>query len=177
MISVVIPIKIDTEQGLDWLKEAIQSVLIQEVEKEIIVINDHSEISFDSLRMEYKTEILWVENEGFGLADARNTGVRMSKGDMFFPLDADDRLAEKALITALNRFDGKGFLYGSTMMFDDHGQYLYKSKPYDFNLLLKQVYWVKLNNLSSMNYNVSSTRLLCSRCTWRGKCKGRTDAR
>lgn len=141
MISVIVPAKVTTEQGLVWLREALQSVADQpaSVEREIVLVNDHSTVDVGSLAKEFGALVIVLEKTG--LANARNAGVARSEGEFFFGLDADDRLAENALKIVLDKYPGDGFLYGSTMLFRDNDRYLYKGRPYDFMELMQHVYW------------------------------------
>lgn len=141
MISVIMPAKILDEQGLAWFQEALQSVEDQpkSVEREVILINDHSTMDVAALAKQFSARYIVLEKTG--LAAARNAGVSQSKGEFFFGLDADDRLAENALKIVLDKYPGDGFLFGSTMLFNADSQLLYKARSYNFEELMKHVYW------------------------------------
>lgn len=80
-----------------------------------------------------------------GLSIARNAGIAASETEFFFPFDCNDWLEPKALEVLLKRYPGKGFVYGSTMLFrNERGsgdQHFYEAKPYDFKEVMKAVYW------------------------------------
>lgn len=124
---------------MDWLNEALESVLNQTVLCKCIIIENGSEFLPN---MPGKVSITHSDK---GLAKARNAGVKASNMEFFFPLDANDWLPEKAIETALKKMPAKGFLYGSTMLFSkkrgDGDQHLYTAKPYDFREIMKMVYF------------------------------------
>jgi hypothetical protein len=76
-----------------------------------------------------------------GLAAARNEAMKHVHTDYFFPLDADDYLMPDALKIAMANYPGTGFLYGSTLLFNDKQRTVYKARPYDICKLLEAVYW------------------------------------
>lgn len=87
LISVIIPFY----SGVDWLQEAVESVMAQTYKnKEIIVINDGSKESLLTFFQQYENDIVYVEQTNAGAAAARNTGIEMSKGQYVAFLDSDD---------------------------------------------------------------------------------------
>jgi glycosyltransferase involved in cell wall biosynthesis len=142
-LTVIIPAKIRTPQELDWLSLAIQSVYKQKGVKPLILVgNDHSDID-PSLKAVELTNLRWLNlPDGLtGLAANRNYLMSQVTTKYFFPLDADDLLPPEALKTALEAYTGDGFLYGSTILFDETSQTLFAAQPFDFAKLLTQVYW------------------------------------
>lgn len=86
-ISVIIPCY---KQG-HFLAEAIDSVLAQERDDvEAIVINDGSPDDTESVARSYGDRIVYIYQENKGLAGARNTGIRASRGKYIAFLDSDD---------------------------------------------------------------------------------------
>src|SRR5437879_507126 len=92
VVSVIIPC---FNQGAT-LDEAVASVLNQTfTDFEIVIVNDGSTDPFTSeLLANYhrpRTRVITTANGG--LAAARNTAIRNSRGKYILPLDADDRIA------------------------------------------------------------------------------------
>ena len=102
MISVVIPVY----NGEKTVGRAIESVLIQNAEKEILVIDDCSSDNTAKVLKPYveKQQICYVRNEQhLGVAETRNRGVAMAKGEYVAFLDADDFWLEGKLEAQLKR--------------------------------------------------------------------------
>lgn len=86
-ISVVIPFY----ERVDWLIEAIESVLIQTYRNyEIIVINDGSSENMASFVELYGDKINYIYKENGGPGAARNKGIELAKGEYIAFLDSDD---------------------------------------------------------------------------------------
>lgn len=99
-VSVIIPC---FNQGAT-LNEAVDSVLDQTFGNfEIVIVNDGSTDPFtNELLGNYhrpKTRVITTGNQG--LAEARNTAIRSSRGIYILPLDADDRIHRKYLAHAV----------------------------------------------------------------------------
>lgn len=96
MISVVMP----AYNCARYIQEAIDSVLIQNVEYELLVINDCSKDDLDYVMEQYVNEprIRYIKNEkNLGAAESRNRGVRLAQGEYIAFLDADDIWVEGKL--------------------------------------------------------------------------------
>jgi glycosyltransferase involved in cell wall biosynthesis len=95
----------------DWLLEAIDSVLRQSVTPdELIVIVDHNTMLYKRL-MGQVDQVLVFENSGRrGLSGARNTGVKVSTGDIVAFLDDDARADPQWLDRQLRLYDDAGVL-------------------------------------------------------------------
>lgn len=88
-VSVIIP-AYNCEKTL---KAAVDSALIQEADIEVIVIDDCSTEPLDAAFSEYKKnpKVRLIRNStNLGVAQTRNKGVRLAKGDYVAFLDADD---------------------------------------------------------------------------------------
>ncbi len=86
-VSVIIPFY----SRLDWLFEAIESVLGQTYTNiEIIVVNDGSEEDLSSFLQRYGNRIIYIEQPNSGPATARNTGIRRATGEYIAFQDSDD---------------------------------------------------------------------------------------
>lgn len=86
-VSVIIPFY----TNINWLREAINSVLQQSYKNfEIIVINDGSKEDMTCFLEEYNKKIIYVEEENKGAAAARNKGIDIATGKYIAFLDSDD---------------------------------------------------------------------------------------
>ena len=140
-ISIVIPAKIRNAQEAEWLKVALASI---PADTRTIVVNDHSIVPWADVRkvVSFGTaKVKHMPEDKHGLAAARNFAMKFVDTEFFFPLDADDYLAENALQIALDAYPGDGFLYGSTVLFNDKQRTTYQARPYDICKLLEAVYW------------------------------------
>ena len=86
-VSVIIPI----HSHIDWLYEAIESVLAQSYPiHEIILVNDGSKENMTEFIAKYGDKIQYVYQENAGPAAARNNGIRHATGDYIAFEDSDD---------------------------------------------------------------------------------------
>jgi glycosyltransferase involved in cell wall biosynthesis len=100
-VSVIIPCY---NQG-HLLGEAIESVLAQTYPHvEVIVVDDGSLDNTQEIAARYPG-VRGVRQSNRGSAEARNTGLRLSRGGFVVFLDADDRLLPEALETGLEQFE------------------------------------------------------------------------
>lgn len=141
-ITVIIPAKIRVPQEAEWLKVALKSV---PAGIPIVLVNDHSLVPWADVeavcKFKKSIKVKHLLEERKGLAAARNFAMEDVKTKYFFPLDADDYLAPGALQTALDAYPGDGFLYGSTILFDDEQRTTYQAQEYDYAKLMEAVYW------------------------------------
>lgn len=87
-VSVIIPFY----TGVEWLKEAVDSVLSQTFgDYEIIVVNDGSPEDDSDFLAQYADKIKYVRKENGGPSTARNAGIEMAAGKYIAFLDSDDR--------------------------------------------------------------------------------------
>lgn len=86
-VSVIIPFY----SNIEWLEEAVESVLEQTFKDyEIIIVNDGSPED-DSIFIEkYKDKIQYYKTINKGPAHARNYGIDVAKGEYLAFLDSDD---------------------------------------------------------------------------------------
>lgn len=77
------------------LSECIDSILALSLspnEREIIVVDDGSDVSLMDDLMTYGDNIIYVRQKHAGLSSARNTGIQMAKGKYLQFIDGDDEL-------------------------------------------------------------------------------------
>lgn len=89
LVSVIMP----AYRCADTIKQAIDSVLIQEVPLELLVINDCSPDDLDRVMESYREEerVRYLKNEkNLGASGTRNRGVQMARGTYTAFLDSDD---------------------------------------------------------------------------------------
>jgi len=88
LVSVVIPFY----DHLDWMIEAVNSVLNQTYKNiEVIVINDGSTENMEDFITTFSNKIIYIHKDNGGPATARNLGIEMAKGDYIAFLDSDDK--------------------------------------------------------------------------------------
>lgn len=104
MVSVIIP----TYNRAEMLKEAIISVLNQSYQNfEIIIIDDGSKDNTKDIVKSFKDKRLkyiWQKNSGRP-ASARNSGLKVAKGEYIALLDSDDIWLNHKLETQIKTFD------------------------------------------------------------------------
>jgi glycosyltransferase involved in cell wall biosynthesis len=89
LVSVIVP----AYRVAQFIAATLDSILAQTFQDfEIIVVNDGSPDSEDLEKVlePYQNRITYLRQENQGLAGARNTGVRASRGIYIAPLDSDD---------------------------------------------------------------------------------------
>lgn len=86
LISVIIPVY----NGERFLAEALDSVLGQENELEVLVLNDGSTDSTEQVAKSYGDRIRYLTHPNKGYVATRNRGIQESRGDLIAFLDADD---------------------------------------------------------------------------------------
>lgn len=86
-VSVIIPFY----KGINWLVQAIESVLAQTYPvSEIILINDGSPTSLEPVLQQFGEAVRYLDQENRGPAAARNAGIDCAQGEYIAFLDADD---------------------------------------------------------------------------------------
>lgn len=113
LVSVIIP----AYNCTSYIGLALDSALVQDVPMEIIVINDCSKDDLDSFMVRYAhyPQIRYLKNEkNMGVAETRNRGVRLARGEYIAFLDADDYWEKDKLKKQLKRIQEKGTVLCST---------------------------------------------------------------
>ncbi len=88
LVSAIIP----TYNYGKYVSEAIDSILEQSYKSiEIIVIDDGSVDNTAEVLKSYSDKIHYFHQENSGLSAARNTGIKLAKGEFIAFLDADDK--------------------------------------------------------------------------------------
>lgn len=136
LVSIVIPCY---NLG-QYLKDAIDSALNQTYKnRELIVIDDGSTDDktiklIDEYRIKYQ-DVVFIRQKNMGLSEARNTGVKNSKGDYVVCLDADDKLFKTYIeeLIAIFKKDSKKELGFVTTWLQEFGLSQNIWKPSDYN--------------------------------------------
>ena len=133
MVSIIIPVY----NAENYILDALRSALVQEVDKEIIVIDDCStdkslETVLSYVREHHnilmdKTRIIVRKNSrNMGVAATRNLGVGIAEGDYVAYLDADDMWTSDKLKKQLDFIEYKNsdICTTSREMIDENGESL-----------------------------------------------------
>lgn len=138
LVSVVIP----TYNRANYLKLAIQSVIATNYPSlQIIVVDDGSTDHTRETVLDLNAPVDYVYQHNAGLAEARNQGLRRSKGKYVCFLDSDDCVYQDKFdiqIDVLERETSIGALYSRWDYIDFNGNLLAAEDGFDFtNDLLK----------------------------------------
>ena len=82
---------------MQMLCECIDSILalsLRPFEREVIIVDDGSEVSPMNGLMQYADDIVYVRQQNQGLSSARNRGISMATGQYIQFVDADDHLIQ-----------------------------------------------------------------------------------
>lgn len=124
-VSVIIPVR----NGKDFIQEALDSVLSQSFKSfEIIVVDDGSDDFNYTLLSAQDPRIQVITMEGSGVSHARNTGMKLARGEFFAFLDADDVWFPGKLQAQIAYFDlhaNVGVIFGEFIRWfaDSNGRY------------------------------------------------------
>ncbi len=88
-VSVIIPV-FNRKDIIGYTLDSLQPQLHPGVTMEIIAVDDGSTDGVMDLVRQQFPEVIILENSGKGAATARNTGLRVAKGDYVLYLDSDD---------------------------------------------------------------------------------------
>lgn len=122
VISVVIPAK----NAAAYIGETIDSALMQDDVREIIVVDDGStDDTFAIVQAISDPRVRLIRNDASGVSAARNLGARSAAGDWLVFLDADDRLrpdAVRTLLAAAQAAPHAVLVYGDYNTIDSAGR-------------------------------------------------------
>lgn len=89
LVSIVIP----AYNVADYIGQALDSVMAQTMtDFEVIVVNDGSPETetLERVLEPYRDRIVYIRQENRGVSGARNTGIRVARGEFYAQLDPDD---------------------------------------------------------------------------------------
>lgn len=104
---------------VSMLCECVNSILalsLSKEEREIIIIDDGSQTSPMNGLMQYGDDIIYVRQQNQGVSVARNTALRMAKGQFIQIVDGDDCLLKEPYEQCLNII--KGHSDAEVILFD-----------------------------------------------------------
>lgn len=113
MISVIIPVY----NGANYIRQAIDSALLQDMDVEVLVIDDQSNDHLPKVMAEYKNDprVILIHNEtNLGVAKSRNHGISVAKGEYIALLDADDWWAPGKLKEQVSMMEAQGAVLSGT---------------------------------------------------------------
>ncbi len=113
LVSVIMP----AYNSTSYIGRALDSVLIQDVPLEILVINDRSRDDLDAFMKKYEKypQIRYLKNKkNMGVAKTRNRGVALARGKYIAFLDSDDIWAPGKLKKQLKLIEETGTVLCST---------------------------------------------------------------
>lgn len=105
-ISFILPIY----NVAPYLAEAIESILRQNVPKEIILVDDGSTDESLNIALTYARQypfIYVIHSQNKGVSAARNAGLRLAKGEYVLFLDPDDEIAKDIDINMVHQIGKK----------------------------------------------------------------------
>ena len=110
-VSVIIPFY----NGVEWLGEAVQSILDQTYKNiEIIVVNDGSPEDIKPFLDNYGDKVIYRYQENQGPAAARNLAMSLASGDYFAYEDSDDVWLPTKLEKQIGFMEKNGFVWSHT---------------------------------------------------------------
>jgi glycosyltransferase involved in cell wall biosynthesis len=123
LVTVIVPYY----NGARFLEEALASVFAQSHRNtEAIVVDDGSTVNGEEIASRYPG-VRYIRQKNSGVAAARNTGLRHSRGDYVVLLDQDDRLLPWALESNLRCLHDRpecAFAFGDAQSIDRNGSAL-----------------------------------------------------
>jgi glycosyltransferase involved in cell wall biosynthesis len=138
LVSIIIP----TYNHARYLKDSIESVLKQTYPHiEVIVVDDGSTDDTKAVVAKYPVKYVFQSNQG--TSTALNNGVRLSRGEFFMAMGADDMMSEDYVAKTLNLMltDRKiGLVYTGGKFFGEREDFIPPRKLYHrFSILIGEV--------------------------------------
>lgn len=104
VVSIIVPCYNQAE----YLSEALNSVWVQSYKNwQCIIINDGSTDTTSNIAHEWickDSRFTYIEQVNKGLSNARNTGLKFSRGEFILPLDSDDKISSNYIEEAVKLF-------------------------------------------------------------------------
>lgn len=100
-VSVIIP----SFGQIQYLRQAIDSVINQTHQCEIVIVDDGSTDGSIEVAESYGEAIKLIKQTNKGLASARNAGIMNATGDYIMFLDADDKMRPDCIERVLEYFE------------------------------------------------------------------------
>ena len=127
LVSVIIP----AFNAAEYIRQTLHSVLAQTYQSlEVIVVDDGSEDDTDAIVEEFvkkDARVQLVKQCNAGVGAARNTGIRMARGEYIAPMDADDMWFPEKLekqVACMERYNEEtGLVYCWSTRVDNDGAF------------------------------------------------------
>lgn len=127
--SILIP----AYQAASTIERCLDSILKQQANYEIIVLNDGSTDNLDEILLKYKDKIKYYKQENKGVAETRNELIKKATGDYLLFIDSDDYIKDnffEILDKYLNKKKNIDVISFGIEVVDENGKTLsYMSKP------------------------------------------------
>lgn len=155
--SIIVPVY-NVEK---YLNECIDSILKQTFNNyEIVLIDDGSTDKSSKICDSYKEKnpekIIVIHKENGGLSDARNSGIKISRGEYLIFIDSDDYICDDYFLEKINALLSKKdielLIYGNK-------KYYEKNKKYKPKMLLK-------SNLEEVDIELLINQNYFKACAW-----------
>ena len=121
-VTVIIP----TYNRAHLITHAIDSVLHQTYQNfELIVVDDGSQDNTSDVLANYRGRLYYIRQSHLGSSEARNTALRMAKGDYIAFLDSDDRWLPTKLekqLPFLESDESTGLVHTYTSIIGENGE-------------------------------------------------------
>ncbi len=129
------------------LRECIESILalsLSESEREIILIDDGSDISPLNELLDFRDQLIYLRQRNKGLSEARNRGIDTCKGEYIQFVDADDCLIRAGYEHCL---DIVRYQHPDIVVFNQSREGTEVDTPYLFDGPMNGTEYMKRNNL------------------------------
>lgn len=128
--SIIVPVY-NVEKFLPYCLESILNQSFNDFE--LILINDGSTDESLSICEKYATldkRVVIINQENGGPSCARNSGIKIAKGNYYVFVDGDDALSADALSTINNNINGKDFILYSFNNIDENNNVILENKNF-----------------------------------------------
>lgn len=153
LVSIILP----AHNSEKYIKKAINSVLCQSYDNfELLIIDDGStDSTFEICKSITNEKVKIFKIEHKGVSHARNTGLRIAKGEYIKFLDSDDELEENALEILINNADDNDIIFSGFIDTSSGNRYVpsLDKKEYDnyISLINDILYYDFYNNITSIH--------------------------
>ncbi|OTN89489.1 hypothetical protein A5819_001981 [Enterococcus sp. 7E2_DIV0204] len=130
-------------ENLDWLKDAVESIINQTyINFEFLIIVDNP-FNFENINYlkgwalkDSRVRVV-INEQNIGLAESLNKALILSEGDFIARIDADDIADKKRLERQLNKFKEQptiDFISGNVDIIDEDGYLVRKARTKEYNI-------------------------------------------
>ncbi|MGX7150927.1 glycosyltransferase [Enterococcus ureasiticus] len=130
-------------ENLDWLKDAVESIINQTYTNfEFLIIVDNP-FNFENINYlkewtvkDSRVKVV-INEQNIGLAESLNKAIALSEGDFIARIDADDIADKKRLERQLNKFKEQptiDFISGNVDIIDDDGCLVREARTKEYNI-------------------------------------------